>query len=177
MFSKIAAQEISKEEWKKMSPKERKEYKQKILIDSKQKTLVALNSRAWVLEANTVQDHYGESYIIEPSLNFVGVAGENSTLQLGESGAIGINGVGGITLDGKVKKHDIDEGKKATSPMSVRLEVSGASSGFVSILVNVSPDGNASATVTDMYGNRLTYRGQIKALGESRVFKGMTNYL
>ena len=115
-------------------------------VDRKQtENISALNSRAWVLEAITVQDHYGESYIIEPSLNFVGVAGENSTLQLGESGAIGINGVGGITLDGKVKKHGIDEGKKATSPMSVRLEVSAASSGFVSILVNVSPDGNANA--------------------------------
>lgn len=173
----LFSQDISKEEWKKMSPKERKGYKEKVLIENRTRTLQILSSQAWVLEANTLQDRYGETYILNPSLNFVGVAGDKSTIQLGENGEIGLNGVGGITLDGNVQKYELTEGKKTNSPMSINLQVVGSSSGFVSILVNVSPDGSASATVTDVQGNRLTYRGQIKALGESTVYKGITNYL
>ena len=42
-----------------------------------------LTSRAWVLEAHQIQGKYGESAIIEPNLNFVGVAGETSTVPVG----------------------------------------------------------------------------------------------
>jgi len=173
----LFANDISREEWRNMSSKERKEYKDKMLSEGKANMLQILSSQAWVLEAHTLQDRTGESYILNPTINFVGVAGENSTIQLGDDGEIGFNGVGGITLDGKVQKHEINEGKKANSPISVKLHISGNSSGFVTMMVTVSADGNASAMVTDIQGNRLTYKGQIKALGESTVFKGSTNYL
>ena len=71
----LHAQQISKAEWRKMSRQERKEYKQKIAEANQLQIMQLMTSRAWVLEAHQIQDKYGESAIIEPSLNFVGVAG------------------------------------------------------------------------------------------------------
>lgn len=175
-FQVFAQDEISKEEWKKMSRQERKEYKQKVAIANQQKIMQLLTSRAWVLESHQLQDKYGESVIIEPSLNFVGVAGENATAQLGSSGDIGWNGVGGITVEGNIRKYDLQEGKKPGSGAYIRMEIMGVSSGNLSISIQISADGTAAATVSDNTGDRLTYRGRIVALGESSVYKGQVVY-
>ena len=169
----LFADEISKEEWKKMSRQERKEYRKKKAIEDQKRILQLVTSKAWVLEAHQLQDRYGESEIVEPSINFVGVAGEKSTVQLGASGEIGINGVGGITVDGNVNRYEVKEGKPG-SGVTVRLEVSGAMTGHVSMLISISNDGTASATLRDIEGGRITYRGRVVALGESTVYKGQT---
>lgn len=72
-----------------MSKQERKEYMQKEAEIKQQQVVQVLTSRAWGLEAHQIQNRYGETANIEPSLNFVGVAGENATAQLGSSGDIG----------------------------------------------------------------------------------------
>ena len=97
---------------KKMSKQERKEYRQKIAKANQIQMMQLLTSNAWVLEAHQIQDRYGETAILEPTLNFVGVSGENSTVQLGSSGEIGRNGVGGITVEGKVHSYKLKEGNK-----------------------------------------------------------------
>ena len=168
----LYAQEISKEAWRNMSRQERKEYKQKIAEVNQQHIMQLLTFRAWVLEANTIQDKYGESAIIEPTLNFVGVAGKDATAQLGSSGDIGWNGVGGITVEGSVRQYELKEGNKPGSGAYLRIEISGASSGHLSMSINISADGTATATLSDNFGDRLTYRGRIVALGESTVYKG-----
>ena len=171
----LFAQEISKEEWKNMSKQERKEYKLQLATVQQQEIMQLLTSRAWVLEAHQIQDQYGESAIIEPSINFVGVSGENATAQLGSSGDIAWNGVGGITIEGNVREHKLKEGKPG-SGACLQIEISGSSSGHVSIAIQISVDGTASATLSDTFGDRLTYRGRIVALGESTVYKGQVNY-
>ncbi len=85
----LMSQEPSREEWKQMSRKERKEYRLKERAENHAKTMDLLNSKAWVLEAVQVQDKYGESANVMPSLNFVGVAGDQSTVQLGSGDGIG----------------------------------------------------------------------------------------
>lgn len=161
---------------KSMPRKERKEYREKIAIAQKERILRTINDRKWVLEANALQVRSGETFQLEPTLNFVGVEDENASIQLGSSFMIGANGVGGITLDGKIRKYDISEGKKPTSSVTVSINVVGASIGNVDILLSVSPNGSASATIQDNFGARLTYRGYFKTLAESKIFKGMTTY-
>ena len=171
----LFAQEISKEEWRNMSKQERKEHKLQLATTQQLQIMQLLTSRAWVLEAYQIQDKYGESAMIEPSLNFVGVAGENATAQLGSSGDIGWNGVGGITIEGNVRGYKLKEGKPGTGAY-LQIEISGASSGHVSIAIQISADGTASATLSDNFGDRLTYRGRIVSLAESIVYKGQVNY-
>ena len=171
-FQLFAQEEISREEWRKMSRQERKEYKQKVAEEKQQVMMQVLTSRAWVLESYQLQDKYGESAPVEPSINFIGIAGDLSTVQLGSSGDIGWNGVGGITVEGEVRSYDLKEGKKAGSGAHIRMEVSGASSGHISVAIHISADGTAAATISDNMGDRLTYRGRIVPLAESTVYKG-----
>ncbi len=170
----LNAQDISKEEWKKMSRKERKEYRMKIAEQENAYTMQLLNSKQWVLEAHQLQDRYGQVYNILSSLNFVGVDQEFGAIQLGSNDGIGLNGVGGITLEGNVRKYELKEGKNGGA--SLRIEILGSSAGHMSMSLHISSSGSASALVTDNFGNRLTYRGTIVSLAESSVFKGFTTY-
>ncbi len=152
--------------------KEKKEQREKEMAVKKEQMIALLETRQWILEANTLQDRSGQSYIIESNLNFVGVVKEKATVQLGVSDQMGLNGVGGITLDGTISKYEMNPGKKANSGITLEINVSGAVMGFVTINFSIGADGGASATVTGMNGERLTYRGDIKSLAESTVFKG-----
>ena len=95
---------------------------------------------------------------------------KNATAQLGSSGGIGWNGVGGITVEGSVRSYKLKEGNKPGSGAYLQIEISGTSSGHISLAIHISVDGTATATLSDNFGDRLTYRGRIVALGESSVY-------
>lgn len=172
----LYAQEISDEEWLNISRHKRKEIKREQRLEQLERIMDLLESRAWVLEANILQNRYGYTVNIEPNINFVGVSGEESTVQLGSTQRMGLNGLGGITLEGNIIQYELVENKKSGTGATLQISVSGASSGHLSMLIHASPDGTASATVSDNFGNRLTYRGRIVPLSESIVYKGQVVY-
>ena len=93
----------TKEE-KKAAKKAKKEAK---LEQDKANTAMLMSlveSKKFVLEANTLFDRTGVSYVLNSSLNFIGFDGVNSTIQLAFDQLIGWNGVGGVTIDGKITK-------------------------------------------------------------------------
>ena len=161
------------QEEKKLSKKERKELRQQQQAEQKQAILYLLNSKEWVIEAHTVFDRYNQSYQLNPTINFVGIKGEEGALQLGFSGLIGWNGVGGVTIDGKVTKYEVKEGKSNSSP-SVNLRFQGRGVGSASINVTINTSGQATARVTGDFGERITFSGMIKSLAESTVYKGQS---
>lgn len=61
-----------------------------------------------------IYEAYGEmafknSYPVSPTTNFVMVEGDKLTLQLGFTGRIGANGLGGITIEGNISSYDIPD--------------------------------------------------------------------
>jgi len=160
----------------KLSRQEKRELREKEAIQNATRMKEILESRAWVLEAHQLRDRYGNTAIVNSGINFVGVTGENATIQFGSNHEIGENGVGGLTLDGKINKYEIKEGKKASSGFYVDLSVMGAAMGHSSIYFQISPSGNTSATITTLDGSRLTYDGVLVPLNESKVFKVMTSF-
>lgn len=172
----FASDEPTREEWRNMSRSERKAYKEKVAEKEHAQTKELLESQAWVLEATQLQDRYGETYIIESTLNFVGINKEEASVQLGTSHDVGYNGVGGITLDGRVLSYEISEGNRKNSGFSVTMNLMGSSMGSTTIMMHVSGSGSARATVTTIEGDRVTYSGDIVPLNESRVYKGTTTY-
>lgn len=166
----------TKEEWRNMSRAERKAYREAELAKQHDSLMVILESKQWVLEANRLQDRYGNSVNIQSNLNFIGVSEENATVQLGSNHTVGHNGVGGVTVDGRVNKYEVTEVKRANSGANVQLSVSGAAMGHADVTISVSPSGQASATLRSIDGSRITYHGQIVPLSESRVYKGQTLY-
>lgn len=161
------------QEKKKLSRKEKKELKKQQQIEQKKNILDLLQSKAWVIEAHTVFDRYNQSYQLNPTINFVGIKGEEGALQLGFNGLIGWNGVGGVTIDGKVTKYEVKEGKNNKNP-TVNLRFQGRGMGSATIVVTVNSSGQATARVNGDFGERITFSGMIKSLEESSVYKGQS---
>jgi len=158
---------------KKLSKKERKELRSQQLAEQKEAIVALLNSKAWVIEAHTVFDRYNQSYQLNPTINFVGVNGDEGALQLGFNGLIGWNGVGGVTVDGKVTKYEVKEGKPNSGPTLV-LRFQGRAMGSATISVTVNTSGQATARVNGDFGDRITFSGMLKSLEESTVYKGQS---
>lgn len=172
----MADGEPTREEWRNMSREERKAYREKKTAEDHAVTGAILETKAWVLEAHTLQDRYGETYNISSTLNFIGIEEDKVTVQLGSTHEIGYNGVGGITLDSRVSQYEIIEGKRKNSGYTVTLSLMNSLMGSSRIVIHVSPDGTASATLTTMEGERVTYNGKIVHLSQSTVYKGTTIY-
>lgn len=163
---------IAQEE-KKLSKKEKKEWKLQQLEVQRQAILDLLESRTWVIEAHTVYDRYNQSYQLNPSINFVGVKDDEGALQLGFNGLIGWNGVGGVTIDGQVTQYEVKDGQKDNTP-TVVLRFQGRGVGFATINVSVNTSGQATARVSGDFGERISFSGIIKSLEESLVYKGQS---
>lgn len=167
-FSSTIAQEKEK-----LSRKEKKELKKQQQIEQKKALLDLLVGKAWVIEAHTVFDRYNQSYQLNPSINFVGIKGDEGALQLGFDGLIGWNGVGGVTIDGVITKYEIKEGKSNSSP-TVNLRFQGRGIGSANINITVNSSGQATARVSGDFGDRITFSGMLRSIEESSVYKGQS---
>jgi hypothetical protein len=129
--------------------------------------------REWVVETHMVFDKQGQSYQMDPTINFVGVNKEETTVQLSFNGILGWNGVGGVTLDGKIGKYEYNRDNKT---VMITMSAMGSSLGIVDIFLTISGDGNGRATVSGNWGERITFQGRFVSLAESSVYKGTTTY-
>ena len=164
--------ELTKEE-KKALKKAKKEEQKLQREEALNNFEIYANNRQWVLEAYMVFDKAGQSYSMDPNINFVGADKEQATIQLSFNGIMGWNGVGGITQDGKIGTYTITKSK---SVITIRMTAMGSGMGPVDILLTVSGDGIGSATVSGNWGDRITFKGKFVPLSESSVYKGTPTY-
>ncbi|RMG17584.1 MAG: DUF4251 domain-containing protein [Bacteroidetes bacterium] len=144
-------------------------------IAEKRQLMKVINSGRYVLEAHTLHDRYGNSYPLNPSINFVMVDGKKSVIQLGNDYGVGLNGLGGVTFEGSITDLDILEGKPHQGP-GLLIKSIGSPLGFADINLTVNTDGYARATIHGSFGRRFTLSGRLVPLEDSRVFKGQTTY-
>lgn len=131
-----------------------------------------ISSRRFVLEADYVSGNSGVRQPVSSNLNFILVDSLEATLQLGSPWGLGYNGVGGITIDGDVNKFEITERKtKRGTTYNITMYVSSAM-GTYDVQFWISTNGNAEATVRGNYSGSVTYSGRVKALKQSKIYKG-----
>lgn len=124
----------------------------------------------FVLEAQRVSNKLGEVFQLNSTINFVYVNKDKATIQLGFDQLVGWNGVGGITVTGRITRYEIDNEKK-NKPIYIRMSIQG-SAGMQDITIWISSNGNGEATIVDMRGNRIQFSGDIVSVEETSVFKG-----
>ena len=163
---------LTKEEKKAMRKVKKEEDKRK-----REEALIEFEKyaemREWVVEAHTVFDKQGQSYQMDPNINFVGVTKDETTVQLSFTGLMGWNGVGGVTLVGKIGKYEYSSDGKS---LNITMSAMGSGLGVVDIFMTVTGDGNGRATVSGNWGERITFQGRFVSLEESTVYKGTTTY-
>ncbi|NOR86988.1 MAG: DUF4251 domain-containing protein [Bacteroidales bacterium] len=129
-----------------------------------------VDNKTFVLEAQQVYNKIGEMFQLTPSTNFVHINGDQAVIQLSFNSLIGWNGVGGITIKGKISKYKVDYDNK-NKPIYIRMTVQG-SEGFQDITMWISSNGNGEAEVVDLRGNRIKFTGDVVSLEDSHVFIG-----
>lgn len=173
------AQEADTVDFSNMSKKEIRAYKKEVQKkqdeENMKKVVDLLESKEWVVETNTLRDRYGQSYQTSPTINFIGIAGETATVQLGTESLVGYNGVGGITADGKITKYELNEGGKNQGP-TVKLSVFGGSIGQVNLTVRATSNFMATIDYNSVEGDRLSFSGRLVSLEETTVYKGWVTY-
>lgn len=165
-------QQLSKKEQRRIKKEQQKADREKADIEKRELVQLMLEARQFVLEADYVGDQTGQREPVSRNINFVAVDSAQATLQLGSYHGVGLNGVGGITVDGRVTKYELKtrEGKKGNSYYLLIFITS--SLGNYDISLNISSSGNADATVRGTVSGQLRYYGELVPPGLSRVYKG-----
>lgn len=140
-----------------------------------QMAAAAMKQQKFVLQANQVYDRYGNTAQVTNNINFIKLEGEKCVVQLGFEGIVGYNGVGGITLDGKISDLKVTENENGS--LSMTFNVQGAMM-QAAVRLNLNGSDNwADASVRSQTENiEIKFRGNILPLDLSSVFQGSTPY-
>jgi hypothetical protein len=130
-----------------------------------------LNAKTFVLEADYLQNRYGDRIPVLSDLNFIKINETKGVLQTGSSFNTGYNGVGGVTAEGSIGSWNIYKNEKRLS-YTVHFSLL-TNIGHYDVMMNVSSNTRASATITGLGPGRLTWEGHLVTLYNSRIFKGI----
>jgi len=131
-----------------------------------------INSRGFVLEADLLRNQYGDNIVVTPALNFIKIDKTTGILQTGSNAALGYNGVGGVTAEGSLGRWSVSKNPEKYS-FTVQFSLN-TNIGNYDVLLRVTAANKASATITGSGAGKLTWQGHLRALNNSRVFKGQT---
>jgi hypothetical protein len=153
-----------------LSKKELKEAKKEREAFDFQVIDTLLQNKSFVLEADYLENQYGERFIVTPNLNFIMVDSTEVTLQTGNNIRIGSNGVGGVTAQGNVKDLNITKNVKNHSFWMRFTMVTNI--GIYDVDMTIYSDRYAKATITGLTRGKLVYDGHLQALYDSKAYKG-----
>lgn len=166
MVGHIQAQEVE------LTKEEKKALQEKIDSIQHVEAMEAINAKQFTLEADQVVFKYGQTAYVTSNTNFVSVDGEDAVVQVAFNIPVaGPNGLGGVTVDGKVSSYEVKTDKKGTLYLSMNVMGVGISA---RLDISMPKDtNNATVTITPNFNsNRLTLNGVILPAYKSSVFKG-----
>jgi len=129
-----------------------------------------LENKCFVLEADYLENQYGNRIPVLSNLNFIMLDSLKAVLQTGTSSRAGTNGVGGATAEGTITGLKIVKNQKNLSYF-LRFSVS-TDIGMYDVAMNIFSNNHATATITGLTRGKLVYDGRILALYNSSVYKG-----
>ena len=163
-----SSQEFSRD--MKLTRKEKQEAKKAGLYENFKAIETLLDKKTFVLEAEYLQNRYGGYIPVSSNINFIKVDPSAVVLQTGSSAASGYNGVGGVTAEGGLNTWKVTKDQKRMNYTVFFTTTTNI--GTYDVLLRIGADASATATITGMTRGSLTYRGNLVAPYNSRVFKG-----
>ena len=134
----------------------------------------ALKDSSFVVEADAVTFKYGTRVQVNSTTNFVSLDGDRAVIQVSPSYAYsGLNGVGGITVEGVASNVKITYDKKGR--MHFKMDVIGRG---VNATVSISAYPGSNRVTVDISptfnSNDIRLEGYLLPYEHSRVFEGMS---
>ncbi|BDD01586.1 DUF4251 domain-containing protein [Persicobacter psychrovividus] len=153
---------------------------QKKIAEAEQEAIQAeitkqmIESGAFVLESHTLYNKYGRTAMVNSNTNFISIAQEEGVMQLAfQNIPVGINGIGGVTWEGKVNKYEFKENKHGGYMVSFSLF---GSAGNFDVTMTVMASGQATARIRGNWSSELKYQGDLVPVNKSRVYKGFSRF-
>jgi hypothetical protein len=157
-----------------LSKQEKKEARKAGLVANFQFLDTLIQSKNFVIEATFLENKYGERIFVAPGLNFIRVDSTNGVLQTGSYNGMSSNGVGGVTVEGRVSRWRVVKNFKSLS-YYIQFSVE-SNTGVYDVSITLTADNNAQATITGNTSGKLIYDGHLEAFNNSSVYKGRTSY-
>lgn len=166
------AQELSKKEQRQLQKQLRKE--QKAEEAERQSAIVGLmmEHRRFVLEADQLRDKRGNTVNVSSMINFIASDSVTGVIQIGSNHYVGMNGAGGITVEGSISNYEVSRNEK-NGTYSVTYTVL-SSLGAYTVRMTAFPGGRADATVSSNWPGKVNYVGYLVPPSASKVYKGMS---
>lgn len=162
---------LTKEEKKILKKEQKKQAERMMSVNTSQ----ALHSSQFILKADRVRGRGGSMFNVNPRINFVSVQGDEVYVQLGSDTGIGYNGVGGVTLKGKVTQYTVEQDKK-NGNYYIQMNTLGTG-GALTISMHVNITGEmANAVVQTNWGSRVDFIGKVVPSGRLQVYRGTESY-
>jgi hypothetical protein len=135
-----------------------------------------LQKKDFVFAADFAGTDDGLTFFLDPTINFVSVIGDTATFQFGRNGAIGWNGVGGVTAHGIVNNYKYFLSKKhkvmtVTSDANMLAPISPAH-----FTLYVFDDGTAQLMLDTPRGELVSMTGRIYSPRNSGIFEGQSPF-
>lgn len=133
-----------------------------------------VQSRKFVLEADFLSDQTGNRVVVNSLINFIALDSSKIVIQIASTSGIGgPNGMGGVTTRGNVSKYEVRKTGKNKDVYWMRI-IANTTLGTYDISLNISPTSDADASISGLRPGKLNYHGNIKPLGRSKVYQGMS---
>jgi len=179
-FSTSFAQEkqLSKEEKKELrkEKKAKRKAERKLYEEARHKEAYqALKNLDFVLEAHTLYNKRGYSKNVSDNLNFISVKGKKAVVQLAFNNHNGINGLGGITVSGKISNEEYIEDKNGNLLLTFNVMGSVLNAEVRISLGSSNNDADANVDATTKSG-KIKFRGKLLPTDKSTIYKSGIEY-
>ncbi len=152
--------------------KARKEAKKAEYIDNLETFSDWVDSREFVILTNSMTGRNGSIYNLHPTVNFIEVDGNRILIQTANPSGIGLNGLGGVTTQGRISQIRVFENEN-DEPISMLIHFTTPALGTANMTVHVNGDGNATAFLRGNWGRQVTFRGEFSQTDSAVTYKGM----
>ena len=113
-------------------------------------------------------------HAVASNTNFVSIDGDRAVVQTAFNIPVsGLNGLGGVTVEGSFSNYDLRKDKKGNLFLSLNVMGTGISARVDITIYNGSNQAIVNI-VPNFHSNNITLKGIILPLDKSRVFKGST---
>ena len=158
----------------KLTKKQRKQLKAMMDSINFARAAAAMDNMDFVLRADRLVFKYGHTAYVNSVTNFISVSGDYATVQVAPFYGGGPNGVGGITLDGRVSNVKYETRKNGSRSLS--MSVMGS---IISATLNIelyTGGNNAEVTITSNFrSSKITLIGTLTQPDDTYIYKG-TSY-
>ena len=155
VFLLMLAGSAAAQEERELTKAEKKALQERIDSLQHAEAVEAIESKAFTLEADRVVFKYGQTAYVTSNTNFIS----------------GLNGLGGVTVEGSFSKYDLHKDKKGNVTLSINVMGTGISA-RVDITLYAGSNEATVNILPNFSSNRLTLNGVIVPLHKSQVFKG-----